>query len=107
VQRRNGLGPPGGVRAGPLQLLTESKTEQTGATENPILEPFRPHIMPSPHQPDSSSVPEAPKTPTCLACGKLMRLVEVDANPNYTNLDQWCYACECGERVNNFVARRT
>jgi hypothetical protein len=35
-----------------------------------------------------------------------MRLVEVDANPNYTNLDQWSYACECGERVDNFVARR-
>jgi hypothetical protein len=62
--------------------------------------------MPSPQQPDSSSVPAAPKTPICPACGKPMRLVEVDANPNYTNIDQWSYACECGERVNNFVARR-
>src|SRR5262245_30053980 len=41
-----------------------------------------------------------------LPCGRSMRLVRVEANLNYTNLDLWSYVCECGETVNNSVAHR-
>ena len=33
-----------------------------------------------------------------------MRLVWVEPNPNYVNLDMWSYACDCGATAKNFVA---
>ena len=33
-----------------------------------------------------------------------MRLVWVEPNPNYVNLDMWSYACDCGASLNSFVA---
>ena len=59
--------------------------------------------MPSPQQSDPSAQPH-PRSPTCPKCGTLMRLVVVEPNPNYVNLDMWSYTCDCGETANNLVA---
>jgi uncharacterized protein (UPF0212 family) len=59
--------------------------------------------MPSPQQSDPSAQPH-PGSPTCPKCGTLMRLVWVEPNPNYVNLDMWSYACDCGATANNLVA---
>ena len=57
--------------------------------------------MPSPLPSEFAPTPHAP---TCPKCGLRMRLVWVEPNPNYVNLDLWSYACDCGVSVNNFVA---
>lgn len=61
--------------------------------------------MPSPGQTDSHQQ-HVPRTPTCPECGACMRLVLVEPNPNYVNLDLWSYSCDCGASANNFVAHR-
>ena len=58
---------------------------------------------PSPEQ----SSPSVPRTPTCTRCDQPMRLVGVEPNTRYTNLDEWSYVCEqCGEGIRNPVAHR-
>lgn len=61
----------------------------------------RNRAMPNPQQ---SRPPSLPRTPTCPDCGARMRLVWVEPNPNYVNLDMWSYACDCGASLNSFVA---
>jgi hypothetical protein len=43
-------------------------------------------VMASPNQ---SNPQPAPRIPTCPTCGRLMRFVWVEANPNYVNIDMW------------------
>lgn len=58
--------------------------------------------MPQPHSPSDRP---APKLPFCAACGKFMRLSELEPTHFYVNLDQVRFVCECGRDSVRFLAR--
>ena len=60
--------------------------------------------MPQPN--NAQSQPTSPiKAPVCPACQAQMRLVRVEPHSKFMNLDQFGYACYCGETTMQIVSR--
>jgi hypothetical protein len=60
--------------------------------------------MPQTHLPALPGPPPA-RGKTCRACGKSMRLVSVEPDTRYTNLDRHDCACDCGWVETFFVLK--
>jgi hypothetical protein len=60
--------------------------------------------MPGPDRSDYLSPPLPRHAPSCPNCGARMRLVRVQPDRNYSNLDRRLYICECGENATNLEA---
>ena len=58
--------------------------------------------MTQPRRADSPS-PRVP--PPCPTCGRILRLVSIQPDIQYINLDQRIFVCECGHSTQDFLAR--
>jgi C4-type Zn-finger protein len=56
-------------------------------------------------RPDYLSPPPVLPMPACPLCGARMRLVSIEPDLHFTNLDHRTFMCECGESVADVAAR--
>jgi hypothetical protein len=61
--------------------------------------------MPTPRVPEHHPHEPALRPPDCPRCTTLMRFVCIVPHQRFSNLDEWRFACDCGETFIDVVAR--
>ena len=85
----------------------ESGTRQKKPVGARILTPANNGKFSVIHMPQTStSDREAPLVFRCRSCGQLMKVSSAAPDPHYINIDLVTWVCDCGQSVDNFIARK-
>jgi hypothetical protein len=61
--------------------------------------------MSSPHEANDPPRQPSLRLPDCPRCRTTMRLMRIGPHPRFINLDERSFACVCGAKINDAVAR--
>ncbi len=87
-------------------IIGSGSYAQASVTESVALPPALAEVRAVAEPQQSSSPTPIVPPPVCAACDKEMRLMGRRPHSHYINLDQYNYACDCGELSPNLGDER-